>query len=154
MRLRSLRDRPGPQPGKRTQNQTDDFKRLLDALRQKQLPEAVIGALNLQIDALNEFTGPEKEYRKALSVTRYKMLKYLEKEHKIVPRNHYQKTWLALGLAVFGVPLGAAMGLALGNMAFMGAGIGAGLPIGMAVGAGLDKKAKAEGRQLDYESRM
>lgn len=154
MRLRSLRDRPGPPPEQRTRTQTDDFKQLLEALREKQLPDAVTGALNLQIDALNAFDGPEKEYRKALSNTRYKMLKYLEREHKIVPRNHYQKTWLALGLAVFGVPLGAAMGLALGNMAFMGAGIGAGLPIGMAVGAGLDKKAKAEGRQLDYESRM
>ena len=154
MRLKSLRDRPGPQPGKRTRNQTDDFKQLLAAIEQKKLPDTVVGALNLEIDTLNEFGGGEKEYRKALSNTRHKMLKYLEKEHKIVPRNHYQKTWLALGLAVFGVPLGVAMGLALGNMAFIGAGIGAGLPIGMAVGAGLDKKAKTEGRQLDYESRI
>jgi len=38
----------------------------------------------------------------------------------------------------------------MGNMAFLGTGIPLGMVIGMAVGSGMDKKAAAEGRQLDY----
>jgi hypothetical protein len=57
-------------------------------------------------------------------------------------------------MAVFGVPIGVVMGTALGNMGFMGVGIGMGLAIGVAVGAGMDKKARDEGRQLDFEARI
>lgn len=150
MPLLPLDPRPDLNPGKATLGEMQDFRQLLEALHQKALQENTLEAFNLKIGALNGFMGSEKDYRKALADTRYKILKYLEKELKLVPKNHYQKTWLALGLAVFGVPLGVAMGTALGNMAFMGVGIGMGLPIGMAVGAGLDRKARAEGRQLDY----
>ena len=154
MTLKTLQERPDLNPGKRTQGKFQNFLELLLALGERDLPQAVTEALNLKIDALNQFEGTEKEYRKALVNTEYKILKFLEKEHKIVPKNHYQKTWLALGMAVFGVPIGVAMGTALGNMGFMGVGIGMGLAIGVAVGAGMDKKARDEGRQLDFEARI
>ena len=154
MTLKTLLERPDLNPGARTQGKIQNFRELLQTLGQREFPDAVTEALNLKIEALNKMQGTEKEYRKAVVNTEYKILKFLEKELKLVPKNHYQKTWLAFGLAVFGVPLGVAMGTALGNMAFFGVGLGMGLPIGMAVGAGLDKKARDEGRQLDFEARI
>ena len=144
MNLKPLQERHDLNPGKRTLGKVQNFRELLQVLGERELPAAVTEALNSKIEALNTLQGTEREYRKAVVKTEYKILKYLEKELKLVPRNHYQKTWLALGLAVFGVPLGVAMGTALGNMAFIGIGLGMGLPIGMAVGAGLDKKARKE----------
>ena len=154
MTLKTLRERSDLNPGKRTQRKVQNFRELLQALGERKLPDSLTEALNLKINALNALQGTEKQYRKAVVNTEYKILKFLEKEHKIVPKNHYQKTWLALGMAVFGVPLGVGMGTALGNMGFMGAGIGIGLAIGIAVGAGMDKKARDEGRQLEFEARI
>ncbi|MFZ9003561.1 MAG: hypothetical protein ACO20F_08665 [Robiginitalea sp.] len=154
MNLKPLRDRGDLNPGKRTQEKIQNFRELLLALEDRGLTQAVVQALNLKIRALNEMQGPEKEYRKALVNTEYKILKFLEKEHKIVPKNHYQKTWLALGMTVFGVPIGVAMGTALGNMGFIGVGIGMGLAIGIAIGTDMDKKARKEGRQLEFEARI
>lgn len=154
MTLKMLLERPDLNSGKRTQRKVQNFRELLQALGERELPDSLTEALNLKIDALNQMQGTEKEYRKAVVNTEYKILKFLEKEHKIVPKNHYQKTWLALGMAVFGVPLGVAMGTALGNMGLMGVGIGMGLAIGIAVGTGMDKKARDEGRQLEFEAQI
>jgi hypothetical protein len=54
---------------------------------------------------------------------------------------------MAIGMAVFGIPLGVVFGMSPGNMAF----IGIGLPIGLGVGSEKDKKAFREDRQLDIE---
>lgn len=154
MPLKKLLERPDLNPGKRTRGKIENFHELLVAIGQRDLPDSAVGALNLKVDALNAMRGTEKEYRKALVNTEYKILKFLEKQHKIVPKNHYQKTWLALGMAVFGIPIGVAMGTALGNMGFIGIGIGIGLALGIAVGTGMDKKARDEGRQLEFEVRI
>ncbi len=75
----------------------------------------------------------------------------MEKELKIVPRNYYRTTWMVIGMAAFGIPMGAAFGASLGNMAFIGIGLPIGMAIGISVGMGMDKKALKEGRQLDLE---
>ncbi len=79
----------------------------------------------------------------------------IEKELKLVTKNHYRNTWLALGMAAFGIPLGVAFGTSLGNIAFIGIGLPNGLPnglaVGIAVGTGMDKKAFEEGKQMDLE---
>jgi len=64
---------------------------------------------------------------------------------------HWNDTWLAVGMAAFGIPLGVAFGASLGNMAFLAIGIPVGMAIGIAVGTGMDKKAFEEGRQIDLE---
>ena len=151
MSLKKLKINPEFKEG-RTVKSHRNLEDLITALDKASLPENAQEAVNQRIETINSFDGREKDYRKALATARHNILSYLEKEHKLVPKNHYQKTWLALGLAAFGVPLGVAMGAALGNMALMGIGIAMGIPIGLAVGAGQDKKAKQEGRQFDYES--
>jgi drug/metabolite transporter (DMT)-like permease len=83
--------------------------------------------------------------------TQTQIIKLIEKKHKLVTKNHYRNTWLAIGMAVFGIPLGVAFGTSLGNMALLGIGLPIGMAIGMGVGTGMDKKALEEGRQLDLE---
>ncbi|MFC0264167.1 hypothetical protein [Fontibacter flavus] len=65
----------------------------------------------------------------------------VEKEAKIVPKGFYQKKWMVLGMAVFGIPFGVVFGAAFGNMAFIG--------MGIPFGTSQDEKVKEEGRQLD-----
>ena len=79
----------------------------------------------------------------------YGIFRLLEKELKIVPKNYYRNTWLALGMATFGIPFGVIFGMALGNMAFMSIGLPIGMGIGMAIGEKMDQKAQKEGRQLN-----
>jgi drug/metabolite transporter (DMT)-like permease len=68
-----------------------------------------------------------------------------------VTKNHYRNTWLALGMGVFGIPLGVTFGVSLGNMGLLGIGLPIGIVVGLAVGSVLDKKAFEAGRQLDLE---
>lgn len=58
---------------------------------------------------------------------------------------------MALGMVVFGLPLGIAFGTILDNIGLLGIGLPIGMVIGLAVGTGMDKKAKEEGRQLNIE---
>lgn len=84
---------------------------------------------------------------KAIKEKEKKIVKLLEKNHKIVPKKYYQTLWMILGMSAFGLPIGAAFGYLMKNMGLLGID----LPIGMGTGVGsyLDKKALAEGRQLD-----
>lgn len=116
----------------------------IEALNKKETPGEVASVINDDIRVLNAFSGTDKEVRKTIRRTHSKILKLVEKELKWVPKNHYRTIWLAIGLAAFGIPLGAAF-------SNLGLGIPLGIVFGMVVGSQMDKKAKKEGRQLDIE---
>lgn len=116
----------------------------IEALNKKETPGEVASVINDDIRMLNAFSGTDKEVRKTIRRTHSKILKLVEKELKWVPKNHYRTIWLAIGLAAFGIPLGAAF-------SNLGLGIPLGIVFGMVVGSQMDKKAKKEGRQLDIE---
>lgn len=125
------------------------FQKLLEELRKKELPDTLIEAINLDIEALNATTVPDHEFRKLLKEKQTKIVRVVEKEVKIVPQKYYMTTWLAIGMSAFGIPLGTVLGLSLGNMGLLGIGLPIGMAIGIAVGTNMDKKALQEGRQLD-----
>ena len=79
----------------------------------------------------------------------FRILKLIEKEQKLVPKNIYRNRWLAIGMSAFGIPFGVAFGISLGNMAFLAIGLPLGMAIGIAVGTDLDKKALKNGKQID-----
>lgn len=107
--------------------------------------------LNKEIEIINGVTDSEKKLRKQIRNSQTKILRLLEKQLKLVSVNYYRNTWLVVGMAAFGIPLGAAYGSITGNMAFIGIGLPIGMALGIAVGTGMDKKAMKEGRQLDIK---
>ena len=151
MEINVLKMRDGLDRNKRLTDIYVQFEKLLSELRKRDLPDEVVHSINTNIDLIDMATESKEQWKKQLRKTQSDILRLIEKELKLVPKNHYRNIWLALGIAAFGVPLGVVFGLSLGNMAFMGIGMPIGIPIGLAIGSGLDKKAAEEGRQLDVE---
>lgn len=135
---------------KRLEKQIKRFQILIDSLGQKSIPETVENSINEEIEKVNQ--SESKALLTAQLAKSYKeILKIAEKDLGLLAKNHYTFKWMAIGMAVFGIPFGAIFGLALDNMAFMGSGIGVGLAIGVAIGAQKDKEVKLAGRQLNIE---
>jgi hypothetical protein len=126
------------------------FGSLLDELRNRELSQNVINQINQELNLINQ-QHDEKTLKKLISKKQYKIIKLIEKEHKIVPKGYYRNMWLALGMSVFGIPFGVAFGAALSNMAFLGIGIPIGMSIGIAIGAQKDNEAAKKGLQLDFQ---
>jgi hypothetical protein len=124
---------------------------VLEALKDRLLPEDMIVSINQEIEELYHFKGSDKEVNKQLKNARAAILKLVEKELKLVPKNYYRNLWMAIGMSAFGMPIGIALSVALDNFAFIAIGLPIGMPIGMAVGSAMDKRAEEEGRQLDIE---
>jgi hypothetical protein len=127
------------------------FQEFLKELRKKELPHKIIEFVNQDIEDLNSTSLLGNELRKLVKQKQEKIIKLLEKELKIVPKDYYQNFWLALGMCVFGIPLGVVLGTSLENMGLLGIGIPIGLAIGSVLGSRMDKKASEEGRQLDVK---
>jgi hypothetical protein len=151
MEIKELKKRPSIDQNTKLISAYAQFDKLLTELKKKKLPEEIVNSINNGIDQINSVSESEKELRKQIRVSQSSTLKLIEKELKIVTKNHYRNTWLAVGMTVFGIPLGVAFGASLGNMAFLGIGLPIGMAIGIAVGSGMDKKAFEEGRQIDLE---
>lgn len=100
---------------------------------------------------MNAFSIEDKFFVKAIKEKEKKIVKLLEKNHKIVPKKYYQTLWMVLGMSAFGLPIGVAFGLIMGNIGLLGIGLPIGMGFGIGVGAYLDKKALNEGRQLDVD---
>ncbi|WP_299334087.1 hypothetical protein [uncultured Psychroserpens sp.] len=127
------------------------FQKLLSELRKKELSDTLVSSINKDIEALQLTTTSENTLKKQIKTLQTRVIKNVEKASKIVPKNYYRNQWLALGMAVFGIPIGVVFGLSMGNMAFLGIGLPIGMAIGTAIGASMDKKALNEGRQLDID---
>jgi hypothetical protein len=154
MEIKELKKIAAIEQNKKLNKAHTQFEKLLFELKKKELSNDVVLSINKAIDKVNMFSESDKELRKQIRKAQSNILKLVEKEHKLVTINHYRHSWLAIGMAVFGVPLGVAFGTSLGNMGFIGIGLPIGMAIGAAVGSGMDKKALQEGRQLDIEIKI
>ncbi len=149
MKIKNIQPRAAIGQNKKAYTSFSKFMGFLEVLKQEDLTDPVIEKLNSEIDKVN--AAPLKKLKNQIRRSQLKMLQVIEKELKIVPKNYYRNTWLALGISVFGIPLGVVIGLALDNMAYLGIGLPIGLAIGVAIGTQKDKKAKEEGRQMNME---
>jgi hypothetical protein len=129
----------------------DQYRQLLRELNDRPMPDNISTSINAATEELNRTQLSGKPLQKLLKEQQTAVLKLLEKELKVVPKDHYRTQWMALGMSAFGIPLGVAFGLSIGNMGMLGVGLPIGLAIGLAVGSGLDKKALDEGRQLQVK---
>ena len=151
MKIKELRTRLNIDQHKKLYASYTQFDKLLIELKKKHLSDETANSINDGIDNVNSVLESEKELRKQIRTAQSRIIKLIEKNHKLVTKNHYRNMWLAVGMAVFGIPLGVALVASLGNMAFLGIGLPIGMVIGIAVGSGMDKKAFEEGRQIDLE---
>ena len=129
----------------------DQYTALLSEVSKRNLPDDIVEVINTEIQQVNESSGPPSEVIKSLKKIQSRLLKELEEKMSIVTIGHFRNTWLVMGIAIFGVPLGAAFGLAINNMGMLAIGLPIGVAIGIAVGMNKDKKAFDEGRQLNVE---
>lgn len=127
------------------------FNHLIEEINKKNIPNESSSQISDWIKDLEKDPGSARLFAINIRRTQSKIIRMLQKEHKIVPKNQFRNTWMAIGMSAFGIPMGVAFGSALQNMAFLGIGIPIGMVIGMAIGAGMDKKAAEEGRQLDIQ---
>jgi hypothetical protein len=127
------------------------FEKLVAELEKKEIPVEINNFINHEIEATNSFSGSAIEQSKRIKKAQSVIIKRLEKDLKLVPKNYYRSIWLPLGMSAFGVPIGLGIGLSLGNLAFLGIGLPIGMGIGVAVGTAMDKKAMNTGKQLDFE---
>lgn len=151
MKIDNLNKRPTLEQNSKLSRKYIQFEKLVEELQGKELTNEVMHSINLDIVQINAIADSNKILGTQIRKMQSKILKLIEKEHKLVTKNHYRNTWLAVGMAAFGIPLGVAFGASLGNMAFIGLGMPIGMVIGMAVGTNLDKKARENGKQLDVE---
>lgn len=122
---------------------------LLQELDRRDLKEPFLSNLNRIIDSFN--AASSANWKKNVRTAHAAVIKTMSKDSDLHTINQNRNMWMAVGMAAFGIPLGAAFGAAIGNMAFIGIGMPVGMAIGIAVGTAMDKKAKAEGRQLNLE---
>jgi hypothetical protein len=151
MEIKELRKRLSLDQNKRLTCAYNQFSSLLIELKTKELSDEIIIFINKGIDQINSTSISEKEARKLIKKTQSCSLNLIEKQHKLVAKNHYRNMWLAIGMGVFGVPIGVIIGTYSGNMSFIGVGIPLGMSIGIVYGSFMDKKAIEEGRVLEFE---
>lgn len=127
------------------------FRQLLAELENRELPDEIVTSINNDIDEINSITVIGNELQKEIERRLQRIIKLLEKNLKLVPKNYHRNLWMILGIAVFGIPIGVIFGASLDNMAYLAIGLPIGLVIGIGVGAVMDQKALKKGRQLDIE---
>lgn len=127
------------------------LEELLKELKNKELSSEIIESINNEIAELNSSSLSNTKLLNFAKQKQTKIVRLLEKELKIVPKNYYRNLWLALGMTAFGLPLGVAFGVSTGNMGLLAIGLPIGMVIGIAVGTKMDKKAFEEGRQLEID---
>lgn len=151
MEIKDLNKRPEMVENKNLIKVYAQFEKLLSELKGRELPNEIIVSINNEIEQLNAVSESGNTLKKQIRKAQRTIIKLLEKELKLVTKNHYRNLWLAVGMSAFGLPLGVAFGMSLDNMGLLGVGLPIGMVIGMALGTNMDKKAFAAGRQLDLE---
>jgi len=127
------------------------FGELLNELRKREAPENIEKSVNDHVDEINSSTLTGNQLTKFITQKQASLLKQIEKELKVVPKNYYRNLWMLFGFTGIGLPIGVAFGLSIGNIGLLGIGLPIGMAIGLAIGASLDKKALTQGRQLNIE---
>ncbi|WKW47561.1 hypothetical protein P3875_05770 [Myroides sp. JBRI-B21084] len=130
----------------------NQFDTLLSELRKKEIPDSIIQLINKEVEEINTSNSlTTNDLRKVIKKKQTAILRLIEKEIQLVPKNYYRTLYLALGMTVFGIPIGVLAGVFLGNPGLFALGLPIGVAIGVTVGTAMDKKAVKENRQLNVE---
>ncbi len=147
MQIEELKIRKSIEDNKRLFKAYKKMQTLIEAVNKKDIPEKAINSISKDIILLNDFIGTDKELTKSINKTYSKILKFVENELKLLPKNYYRNLWMVLGM-IFGVALGSTFSSFFDNS--IGLGIPIGMVLGLALGSKLDKNTKDDGKQLDF----
>lgn len=121
-----------------------DFQDLIDAINSKNLSAETAELVQNKVQYLNSLEVSSKPFLKELKKVKKDILEVLQKKQKLVPENYYTSLWMALGMSVFGLPIGMVISSFTGKISFIAIGLPLGMTIGSFYGAHLDKKAVKE----------
>lgn len=122
---------------------------LISEIETKNIPEEVCYKVNYQIDKINSINGEsEEQIKKQLEITFKKILNILEQDLGIIPQNYYRNMWLALGMSVFGLPLGVLIATFSSNISYLVFGMLIGMIAGLAYGSKKDQDALKENKVI------
>jgi len=154
MNITELNNRPDLSGDNKLHRIYEQLGMLIKAINNKALPVDTERSISQHVAVVNASALDGPALSTLVKKQQTAILKQLEKEHKIVAKNHYRNMWMLLGFTAFGLPIGSAFGLSIGNIGLIGVGLPIGMAIGAAVGSSMDKKAFKEGRQLDIEIKL
>lgn len=121
---------------------------LIESIEPRPIPDEVKNKIQACLDIIDKEPDKPKRTLKAVNKGTNTIVKLLEKNLRLVPKNHYMVLGMSMGMVLFGIPLGVAFGSAYDNYTFISFGLPIGLSLGLAVGVHLDKKAAEQGKQL------
>jgi hypothetical protein len=142
-------DIPGSDSSKRLKNAVEKLNELIEGLYRKELNAELQEKIEETIIEVKRMKGTEREKARFIERRHQNLVNFAQKSMGYVTPKFYQNLWLALGMGVFGVPLGVAYSASLDNYAFIGIGIPIGMAIGIGIGTAKDKKAKEEGLVIE-----
>lgn len=146
--INKCKERENIGQNKKLEKSYQKIQALVEELNKIEIPAEISSSINKDISKLDSFKGADNMLTKAINKTYSGILKLVRIELGLVPRHYYQNIWMALGLSVFGVPLGILYSTVTDNPGLFTIGIAMGLPIGLAIGIEKDKKAEKENKQL------
>jgi len=148
MKIIDLVERTDIQRDAKAMRRFNFLQELLEELKTLDIHDDLISWINIEVDKINNFNGSVKILAAELGRITNRLLSRLEKKHKLVKKNHYRDLWMAVGMSVYGLPIGVALSAAIDTWGFIAIGLPIGMIIGMAIGSAMDKKAESEGRIL------
>lgn len=151
MKVVSLIKREGAFDFPKSEQLYKQFNDFIDELNNRSIPENTISAINREVEEINSFTKNGVAMKSLIVKKLAAILKLLEKEHKLVPKNYYQNTNLLRDSVVFGVLIGVVIGLITKDMSLIFLGQPIALVFSFLKGRLMDKKAFKDGRQFSVE---
>lgn len=152
MKIKQLNELEGLATSPKLRKAYTQFNELINELNNRDLHEDTIKLINIEVDSIHSSNSIEHTLINLIRIGQAKIIRLVEKKHKIVPKNYYRKFWLVLGMSTFGLPLGVVVGVVImENIGMLAIGLPLGMIIGHAVGSIMDKKAFKEGRQLNID---
>ena len=140
MKITQLKKRPNIGQDKKLNDKFTHFEKLINELKKKEIPSDIVSSINQYIEEVNSFLGSNKYFRVQIRKSQNSILKLINKELKLIPKNFYLFRWMSMGISIFGIPLGVVIATSTKIWGLFGIGIPIGVIIGMAVGAGMDKR--------------
>lgn len=125
------------------------IKQIIDGLVLKNIAPEENNKIVLLFDTLQTVKdNTPKKMSNAIYKCYSELIKICYSDYTLVTKGYYRSLWLALGMSVIGVPLGALVYMLSKEIIYLSVFIPMGMLFGMAIGSSLDKKAEKEERVL------